>query len=258
MIDSLFGLRGKAALVIGGGQGMGETTSLLLAKMGCKVAVVDISTERAERVARSVRELGSASCALTADILDENHITRVVHQAETELEGLDAMIGIVGQAQYAPLLEMTGEQWDLDHRRNLRYFFVAAREVAASLVRRSKPGAIVGIASVSGLQSAPKHAAYGAAKAGLVNLVKSMAVEWAPHGIRVNAVAPGSITTPRRPDSPERQREMAESAIPMQRRGTTDDVGKAALYLISDMAGYVTGHTLAVDGGWMAASLYRR
>jgi NAD(P)-dependent dehydrogenase (short-subunit alcohol dehydrogenase family) len=258
MIDSLFGLRGKAALVIGGGQGMGESTSLLLARMGCKVGVADVSPERAERVAGAVRDIGSASCALTGDILDDDQVATIVRRAETELGGLDAMVAIVGQAQYAPLLEMTGAQWDLDHRRNLRYFFVAAREVAASLVRRSKPGAIVGIASVSGLQSAPKHAAYGAAKAGLVNLVKSMAVEWAPHGIRVNAVAPGSITTPRRPDTPERQREMADSPIPMQRRGTTEDVGRAALFLVSDMATYVTGHTLAVDGGWMAASLYRR
>ena len=124
----------------------------------------------------------------------------MVDRAEAELGGLDLMVTVVGQAQYAPLLELTGDQWDLDHRRNLRYFFVAARAVAASLVRRKQPGVIVGITSVSGLQSAPKHAAYGAAKAGLVNLVKSMAVEWAPYGIRVNAVAPGSITTPRRRD----------------------------------------------------------
>lgn len=114
------------------------------------------------------------------------------------------------------------------------------------------------MSSVSGIQSAPKHAAYGAAKAGLVNLVKSMAVEWAPHNLRINAVAPGSIVTPRRPDSPERQAEMAASLIPMKRRGRVEDVANAVLYLGSDMAAYVTGHALAVDGGWTAASMYRR
>ena len=108
---------------------------------------------------------------------------------------------------------------------------------------------------MSGLQSAPHHAAYGAAKAGLVSLVRTMAVEWAPHGIRVNCIAPGSIITPRIPDTPELREQTSQGLIPMKRRGTTDEIGKAAVFLLSDLASYVTGHTLPVDGGWMSAFL---
>jgi NAD(P)-dependent dehydrogenase (short-subunit alcohol dehydrogenase family) len=150
---------------------------------------------------------------------------------------------------------MTPEQWELDHRRNLRHFFFTARAVAGSLIRREKPGAIACIASVSGLQSAPHHASYGAAKAGLMNLVRTMAVEWAPHDIRVNAIAPGSIATPRIPDTPEARERHRQSLIPMKRRGTTDEIGKVATFLVSDLASYVTGHTVPVDGGWMAMFL---
>ena len=114
---------------------------------------------------------------------------------------------------------------------------------------------MVCITSVTGVQSAPNHASYGAAKAGLINLVRSMAVEWAPYNIRVNAIVPGSIITPRIPASPERMKRTGQGLIPAKRLGTTDEVGKAALFLLSDLASYVTGHTLLVDGGWMAAYL---
>jgi NAD(P)-dependent dehydrogenase (short-subunit alcohol dehydrogenase family) len=166
------------------------------------------------------------------------------------------MVSIVGQALFTPIVDMSPEDWDSDQRRNLRYFFVAARLVAKSMIRRGVPGAMVCIASTDGLQAAPYHASYGAAKAGLVQLVKSMAVEWAVHGIRVNSVAPGSISTPRLPDSEAHRQAMKNSLVPMERSGTTDDIGKAVLFLASDMSNYTTGHTLMVDGGWMAANLF--
>lgn len=255
MDASLLGLEGKAALVVGGGQGMGESSAKYLARAGCDVAVLDVERDRAERVAATVRELGRKSVPVVADVLDDAQIPGVVATVERELGGLDVLVSIVGQASWNPILEMTPEQWDLDHRRNLRYFFFTAREVAASLIRRGKPGAMACIASVSGLQSAPHHAAYGAAKAGLMNLVRTMAVEWAPHNIRVNAIAPGSIATPRIPDTPEARAQTAQGPIPMKRRGTTDEIGKVATFLVSDLASYVTGHTVPVDGGWMAMFL---
>ncbi|MCE2498805.1 MAG: SDR family oxidoreductase [Nitrosopumilaceae archaeon] len=114
---------------------------------------------------------------------------------------------------------------------------------------------MVCIASVSGTQSAPNRASYGAAKAGLINLVRTMAVEWACHNIRVNAIAPGNINTPRIPATPERAKRIQQGLIPMKRRGTTDEVGKTVLFLLSELASYVTGHTLLVDGGRMVAYL---
>jgi len=154
------------------------------------------------------------------------------------------------------LLETTASVWDDQMRLNLRYFFLVAREVAQSLIRRNQQGAIVGIASVDGQRASPMRGAYGAAKAGLINLVQTMATEWAPHRIRVNAIAPGHIVTPRLYDTPQRIEMYAASLLPMRRRGTTDDIGKAALFLASDMARYITGTTLDVDGGLLAANMF--
>jgi len=166
------------------------------------------------------------------------------------------MATIVGMAAWSSILEMTTETWDLDHRRNLRYLFLAAREVARSLVKRGAPGSIVAVASVDGIVSSPNHASYGAAKAGLINLIKSLAVELADHGIRVNAVAPGGIVTPRLPlvDPEAERRNMA--MLPMKRRGTTHDIAKAVAFFLSDMSPYVTGQTLAVDGGYTAVGVF--
>jgi NAD(P)-dependent dehydrogenase (short-subunit alcohol dehydrogenase family) len=256
ILPDLLGLDGKAALVIGGGRGMGESTARLLAASGCDVAVVDIDPDRARNVADAVTALGRRGVAIVSDIMDDVQAVEAVAQAESALGGLDVMVSIVGQALFKPIVDMTPDEWDFDHRRNVRYFFVAAREVAKSMIRRGAPGAMVCIASTDGVQGAPFHAAYGAAKAGLIQLVRTMAVEWAAHGIRVNAVAPGSINTPRLPETPASRAAMEASLVPMARAGATDDIGKAALFLASDMAGYITGHTLMVDGGWMAANLF--
>ncbi len=197
----LFGLEGKKALIIGGGQGMGESSARLLALAGCDVAIVDVLAERAERVAGVVRGLGRKGVAIAANVLDDHEAEQAVGEAEHALGGLDVMVSIVGQALFTPIVDMSPEDWDSDQRRNLRYFFVAARLVAKSMIRRAVPGAMVCIASTDGIQGAPFHASYGAAKAGLIHLAKSMAVEWATHGIRVNVVVPGTITTPRLPDT---------------------------------------------------------
>jgi NAD(P)-dependent dehydrogenase (short-subunit alcohol dehydrogenase family) len=169
------------------------------------------------------------------------------------------MATIVGQAGWRPVLEMTPDDWDLDHRRNLRYFFFFAQAAARQMAAAGRGGAITAVASVSGIQSAPNHASYGAAKAGLISLVKTMGVELAPQGVRVNAVAPGTIATPRTESNVEQSKAMDErirnSLVPMRRRGEPKNIADAILFLSSDMATYVTGQTLAVDGGWTAQFL---
>ncbi len=254
MAASLLGMEGKAIMVIGGGQGMGESTARFLAAAGADVAVVDVVAERAQHVAQSVRHLGRRGAAVVGDVLDDAQVGRIVAEAEEALGRLDGMVAIVGAAAFESVLEMSPQTWDFEFVRNLRYVFTAGRAVAASMIRRGVPGAIVCIASVDGMQGSPMHAAYGAAKAGLINLVQSMAVEWADHAIRVNAIAPGHIVTPRLYDTPARAEWYRGSLIPAKQRGTTDDIGKAALFLLSDLASYVTGVTLPVDGGLMAAN----
>jgi 2-deoxy-D-gluconate 3-dehydrogenase len=253
---SLFGLAGKKALIIGGGQGMGESSALFLARAGCDVALVDLEAERAERVAASVRALGRAAHTVAGDVLDDAQIPRIVAEARAKLGGLDAMVSIVGGAVFGSLMETTADIFDRQIALNLRYFFLICQEAAKTMIADGTAGSIVGIASVDGQRSAPMRGVYGAAKAGVISLVQTMAVEWAEHAIRVNAIAPGHIVTPRLYDTPRRQEGYAASLLPARRRGTPDDIGKAALFLSSDLARYINGTTLDVDGGLLAANLF--
>ena len=255
MSASLLGLEGRKAAIIGGGQGMGEAAANCLAIAGCDVAVVDLVMERAQHVAAQVQEKERQGVAIAGNVLEDAEVPRIVAEADEKLGGIDVLVSIVGQSAFGPALQTTMETWDLDQHRNLRYFFALARETAASMIRRGRGGAIIGIASVDGIQGSAWHASYGAAKAGLISLVKSLAVEWAGHGIRVNAIAPGHIVTPRLYDTNERAAFYADSPIPMKRRGQPIEIAKAATFLASDLASYVSGVTLPVDGGLLASNL---
>lgn len=255
-LHSLFGLAGKRIMVLGGGQGMGEATVRLLARLGASLAVVDLDPERADRVAAEASELGVEARPYAVDVTDDNALVATIAQVGRELGPLDGMATVIGMAGWAPLVDMTMETWDADHRRNLRYVFLAAREVARTLLERDAPGSIVCVSSIDGIVSAPNHAAYGAAKAGLSNLVKTMAVEWSPRGVRVNAVAPGGIVTPRVPFAGEEAEQRSMALLPMRRRGSVDDIAKAIAFFLSDLSPYVTGQTLAVDGGYTGAGVF--
>lgn len=253
-MNDLLGLNGKVAWVWGGGFGMGEATVHRLSDAGCAVAIVDREADRAERVATDLRAQGRRALAIGADVTDEAQVEAALKAAEAEFGQVDLMATVVGIGAWGALLDQSLDQWDAQLRINLTSFFLPARALARALIAGGRSGAIVGVCSISGLTSAPNHAAYGAAKAGMANLVRSMTAEWAPHGIRVNAIAPGSIATPRHQHAPE-VLTMMEGKLPMGRLGTTDDIAKSALYLLSDLASYVSGHTLIVDGGWSSAYL---
>lgn len=255
---SLFGLIGKKVVIIGGGQGMGESSALFLARAGCDVALVDLVPERAEQVAKAVSALGRRAFTVVGDVLDDVQVSRIVAEAEAKLGGLDVVVSIVGAAAWGSLLDTTAAVFDQQMHLNLRYFFLIGQAAARSFIARGQAGAIVGIASVDGQRAAPMRGIYGAAKAGLISLVQTMAVEWAANQIRVNAIAPGHIVTPRLYDTPQRAELYAASLLPMGQRGTPDDIGKAALFLASDLARYITGTTLDVDGGLLAANLFPR
>jgi len=253
-MQSLFGLAGRRILVLGGGQGMGQATVRLISSLGAEVAIADVAAERAEQAAAEVVAGGGKALSVVVDVLDDAALIAAIGRVERDLGPLDGMATVVGMAGFAPLLDMSLEAWDLDHQRNLRYFFVAAREVARGLIARKASGSLVCVASIDGIASAPYHAAYGAAKAGLINLVKTMAAEWSPSGIRVNAVAPGPIITPRFPFGGEAERQRM-AILPMRRRGEVEDIAKAVTFFLSDLSAYVTGQTLAVDGGYGAVGV---
>lgn len=256
MAEDVFKLKDKVAIVWGGGQGMGRSSALRLAEAGCRIAVVDVERDRAEHVCDEIRIAGSRAIPLVADITQEDQVHAAVDASNRELGVVDCMVTVVGMAFWKPLLDVDAEDWEKAFAVNLKSFFYTARSVARSLVAHDKQGAVVGICSVSGLQSAPLHGPYGAAKAGLANLVRTMAVEWGPK-IRINAIAPGAIRTPRLAFTQEAL-DMFKQRVGLERPGETDEIGKVALFLASDLASYVTGHTIPVDGGWMAEYLIRR
>jgi 3-oxoacyl-[acyl-carrier protein] reductase len=254
-MPSLFKLEGKRVLVLGGGLGIGEATSRMLASLGAAVGVADIDPERAARVADAINAGGGSAMPFAFDALDDDALVAGIAGVERDLGPLDGMASIIGMAAFKPILEMDMATWDLDHRRNLRYFFLAAREVARGMVARGS-GSIASVASIDGVRAAPLHAAYGAAKAGLLNLARSMAEEWSPHGVRVNTVASGAIVTPRIPVIDAATEARSYAKVPMGRRGQPVEIAKALTFLLSDMASYVSGETLVVDGGYTAASPY--
>jgi len=253
LAGTAFGLQGRNAIVLGGGLGMGEAVSVLLAELGADVAVVDLRQDLAEGVADRVRSVGRRAVAVTADVLQEDSTLEAFSQASAAIGPIELLANIVGMASWASAMDMTDDQWDTDFSRNLRYVWYAARCLARGVRERGATGAVVSVASMDGMVSAPQHAAYGAAKAGLISLTKTLAQEWAPV-VRVNAVAPGMIRTPRTGAllTDEREGEL-RAKIPMRRLGTPDDIARVASFLLSDLASYVTGHTIPVDGGILIA-----
>lgn len=257
-LKEMFGLEGKIALVLGGGFGMGQTTSNWLANLGCDVIVADLSSERAEAVAAEVRARGRRAHVAVGDLGDFEKVDRLLQAAEAELGGIDVVVSIVGQASWYNFLDVSMDQWRQDQRTNLECFVFASQWAARSMVRRGVAGTICAISSIDGMQGAPTHSGYGAAKAALISLVKSMAVELGRHGIRVNCIAPGSINTPRsiHKFGLEGKNEICrQNGVPLGRAGTPAEISAAIAYLVSDMARYVTGVCLPVDGGWTASRL---
>jgi NAD(P)-dependent dehydrogenase (short-subunit alcohol dehydrogenase family) len=250
----MLGLAGKVAFVWGGGYGMGEATSRRLSGAGAHVAVIDLVADRAEAVAEDIRSGGGKAAAIAADTTVEASVEEAHARAEEALGPVDVMATVIGLGVWGQLLDFTMEQWEEAHRINLTSFFLPARSVARSLIRNGKPGAIACVSSVSGLTSAPNHGGYGAAKAGMINLIRTMATEWGPHGIRVNAAMPGSCATPRL-DFGEAGMARMKELLPLGRPATPDELAKAILFLLSDLASYVTGHNLWVDGGWNSTFL---
>ena len=250
MDRSIFGLEDKVAIIAGGGQGIGRSSTLLLAQAGAHTAIVDIEPERGEAVVSEVEAAGRKAITINADLRTPAGVEEVIRQTLDRLGDVHVLVNIIAANQWVNIEEATPELWDEIQSGTLRYVFLTSTAAARAMMARGHGGRIVSIASMSGIAGAPRHAPYGAAKAGLIHLTKSMAVEWGPKGIRTNAVAPGSVMTPRAiANTPPGRDETLKSVIPLGRRGIPDDIGKAVLFFASDLSGYVTGQTLVVDGG---------
>jgi NAD(P)-dependent dehydrogenase (short-subunit alcohol dehydrogenase family) len=248
----------RVAIVAGGGRGIGRSSSLILAEAGASVVVVDIEGERANAVVKEIGESGGRAIPVIADVRESRQVDSVVQAALGEFGQIDILVNIIGLASWAPALDMSEEVWDADLVLNLKYVWLCSRAVARVMVEQGGKGSIINTCSISGMTAAPSHAAYGSAKAGLVGLTRSLAVEWARYYIRVNAIAPGSMKTPRIMDMIKAAPEIEEAQanrVPLGRWGTTEDVAGAVLFLASDLSDYVTGQTIVVDGGFLISQL---
>ncbi len=248
------GLTGQVALVTGAGRGLGRAIAEALAEAGAQVALVARSADQLEQTAAAIAEAGGQALPLPADITEDGAPGDLMARAETELGPLDILVNAAGvNPAYARAELHSIEAWDLILATNLRAAFLCCQVAGRRMLER-RHGAIVNVASIGGVVALPRMAAYCAAKAGLVELTRVLAVEWADRGVRVNAVAPAYVLT-----------EMTQGLLshpvhgprllaqtPLGRWAEPAEVASAVLFLVSAGAGYVTGHTLVVDGGWTA------
>jgi NAD(P)-dependent dehydrogenase (short-subunit alcohol dehydrogenase family) len=249
-------LTGKAVLVTGASSGLGRHFALVLAEAGAEVVAAARRAEALEKLAAEIIAAGGKAHVLVMDVTDTASVRAGVAEAVHLTGGLDGLVNNSGVAESVPLLDQTEAGWDRVLDTNLKGAWAVAMETARHMVSAGKGGTIVNIASVLGLRQGGQVAAYATSKAALVQLTKQMALEWARHGIRVNALAPGYIETDINRDffATEAGKAMVRR-IPQRRLGQPQDLDGALMLLLSDAAAYITGAVLAVDGGHLVSSL---
>jgi 3-oxoacyl-[acyl-carrier protein] reductase len=243
-------LEGRAALVTGGGRGIGRAVSVLFGRLGARVLVNYVRDEgaAAETVAR-VRADGGVAEACRADVSCYSEAGRLVKEAEARLGGLDVVVVSHGIWKRAPIHEMTPEQWAETIRTNLDGVFAICHHAARAMIPRRR-GSLILVASTSGQRGEAYYSHYSATKGALLSFTKSLAAELAPHGLRVNAVAPGWVLTDMTREAlagPEGRE--AVRPIPLGRVGTPEEIAGPVAFLASDLASYMYGEVLSVNGG---------
>jgi 2-deoxy-D-gluconate 3-dehydrogenase len=252
MILDKFKLTGKVAIVTGAGRGLGQGAALGFAEAGADLALVDILNT--DETAKRARALGRRVCQIQANLLERAAARRIADTTIQELGSIDILLNNAGIIRRAPLLEFTEKDWDEVIQINESTVFFLSQAVAKQMVKQGRGGKIINIASLLSFQGGIRVPSYTAAKSAVMGLTRLMANELAPHRINVNAVAPGYMATdntaPLRAD-PQRSAEIL-GRIPAGRWGDPEDLQGALVFLASSASDYVTGYTLAVDGGWLA------
>jgi NAD(P)-dependent dehydrogenase (short-subunit alcohol dehydrogenase family) len=248
---------GKVVFITGGGSGFGRETALRFAREGAeRIYIVDRRPERLETVAAELKELGALVRTIEAELAEMSECDRAVAQAYRDAGRIDVAISNAAAWTEEPFLELKDESWQRVIAVDLTAGFVIGQRAARAMVETTTRGVILYTASISSLGASTLFAHYSAAKAAIVNLVKTMAVELAPHGIRVNAVSPGPSDTQQSVDivGEETMKRFRESfpIVPLGRLGRAEDVAAAFSYLASDDAAYVSGANLIVDGALTA------
>ena len=241
---------GRVAVVTGAGEGIGRAIAIGMADAGAKVVVGEINEETGPRTVAEIAEAGGEAHWIHTDVRQPEQIRALVAGARSHFGRIDAMFNNAGGNFQLPALEISEGGFDAIIRMNLKSMFLGSQAAARAMVEEGHGGAIVSTASVAGMRgSAGGTATYAGAKAGIIGITRSLAAEWGPYGIRVNAVAPGGV------DTAGRLKNMAEDPAagrdlgPLGKLAQPEDIAGGAIFLASDLAGHVTGQTLAVDGG---------
>jgi NAD(P)-dependent dehydrogenase (short-subunit alcohol dehydrogenase family) len=243
----------RTVLVAGAGGAIGSIVSRRLAEAGATLVLVDNDASRLDACVATMGET-RAHVAEVADVGDVDAVRALVDRAVARsgrLDGALCLVGGVHPGEFGPMIDNATTTYDTILDRNLRSAVVVHQCVAAAMAADGGGGSIVSVSAATGLASSPFHALYGAAKAALIALARTEAVEWGPLGIRVNTVAPGGVQT-RPAADPEEMARSERAAVPLGRRAVPDDIAGAALFLLSDLSSYITGHTLVLDGGALA------
>jgi NAD(P)-dependent dehydrogenase (short-subunit alcohol dehydrogenase family) len=248
-------LDGKVALVTGAGSGIGKAIALLFAEEGANIAVNDINLYAGEETSAAVRRIGRKAITIGSDVAKADEVDAMMHMSIRELGGIHILVNNAGiHIGGQPVVDYPLESWEKTLNVNLRGSFLCSQYAGRWMVNNGG-GNIVNIASVAGIIGLPDTCDYGPSKAGVINLTRVLAVEWAKYGIRVNAIAPSYIMTPLT------ERGISEGfvtldelvkQIPLRRLGQPEEVAKAALFLASEDASFITGSTLPVDGGMLS------
>ena len=253
-MERWFSLAGRVALVTGAGRGLGAATAAALAEAGAAVGCGGRTHEAAEATARGIRERGGRARAFTLDVTRADHVAAVIAEVEGALGPVDILVNNAGITLEKKTLDVTDDEWETVLTTNLTAMFRLARAVAPGMLARRR-GKIINVGSMYGVIGVARYAAYCASKAGVDGLTRSLAVEWAGHGIQVNCVAPGYMNTdiPRAALADPRTRERFLSKVPARRIGEPEEIGPIVVYLASPASDYMTGQTLHLDGGQTVA-----
>ena len=247
-----FSVEGKVTIVTGGGTGIGMSIAREFAMRGAPVLIASRKLEHLEPVRDAIRREGGQCELEVVDVRDAQACERIVASAVSHFGRLDVLVNNHGASIASPSLDISPNGWKAVVEINLSGVFFASRAAARQFIAQKNAGAIINLSSVAGTHASPAMSAYGASKAGVINLTQSHAAEWGVHGIRVNCIAPGPIETPgaaeRTWPNPTIRQAMVNSRS-LQRFGTVEEIAYPCMFLASDAASYITGATLLVDGG---------
>lgn len=261
-LKELINLNGKGAIVTGGAMGIGLAISRRLAEAGARVLIADINAGEAQNASNGLNLLGYNTQFVKCDVAKEDDVKKMVSDAVRILGSIDILVNNAGVYPRKPLDEMTGKDFEQVISVNLIGMFLCSRYAIPEMIRNQRGGCIINIASIEAVHpSSSGMSAYDASKGGVLMLTKSMARELGPHGIRVNAIAPGGIKTRRVLSQTGVSRDRAQlkelksfiSRIALDRMGDADDIARVALFLASELSGYVTGDLIVVDGGYLVS-----